>query len=48
MEVVGGSMSHSEKNIAKSSQNSPLQVLIFWNSIPCVLCLYTLWKVVSY
>ena len=35
----------------KSSQNSPKPVLIFWNSIPCVFCLYiprTLLKVVSY
>ena len=33
----------------KSSQNSPIPVLICWMiSIPCVLCLYALLKVVSY
>ena len=32
----------------KSSQNSPEPVLIFWSSIPCVFCLYTLLKVVGY
>ena len=32
----------------KSSQNSPKAVLIFWSSTPCVLCLYTLLKVVGY
>ena len=45
---VGGSRSHSEKNIiGKSSQNSPILVLIFRSSIPSVFC-YTLLKVVSY
>ena len=33
-------MSHSEKKIGESSQNTPLPVLIFWRSIPCVFCLY--------
>ena len=37
---VGGSRSHSEFFSGKSSQNSPKPVLIFWSSIPCVLCLY--------
>ena len=33
----------------KSSQNISKPVLIFWDSIPCVFCLYsTLLKVVSY
>ena len=32
----------------KSSQNSSKPVLIFWSSIPCVFCLCTLLKVVSY
>ena len=32
----------------KSSQNSPNPVLIFWSSIPCVFCLYTLLNVVGY
>ena len=32
----------------KSSQNSPKPVLIFWSSIPCVFCLYTLLKFVGY
>ena len=34
----------------KSSQkiNSPKLVLIFWSTIPCVFCLYTLLKVVGY
>ena len=31
-----------------SSQNSPKPVVIFWSSIPCVFCLYTLLKVVGY
>ena len=32
------------------SKNSPKPVLIFWNSIPCVFCLYffALLKVVGY
>ena len=34
--------------LGKSSQNSSKPVLIFWSSTPCVLCLYTLLKVVSY
>ena len=46
---MGGSKSHSECFVAgKSSQNSPKPVLIFWSSIPCVFCLYTLLKVVGY
>ena len=32
----------------KSSQNSPKPVQIFWSSIQCVFCLYTLLKVVGY
>ena len=32
----------------KSSKNSLKSVLIFWSSIPCVFCLYTLLKVVGY
>ena len=32
----------------KLSQNSPKPVLIFWSSIPCVFCLYTLLKVDGY
>ena len=32
----------------KSSQNSSKPVLIFWSSIPCILFVYTLLKVVSY
>ena len=49
MEGVGESRSHLEKNkIRKSSQNSPILVLIFWGSIPCVFCVYnTLLKVVN-
>ena len=34
--------------VGKSSQNSPKPVLIFWSSIPCVFCLYTLLKIVCY
>ena len=35
--------------VVKSSQNKiPIPVLIFWSSIPCVFCLYTLLKVVGY
>ena len=34
--------------VGKSSQNSPKPVLIFWSSIPCVFCLYTLLKRVGY
>ena len=34
--------------VGKSSQNCPKPVLIFWSSIPCVLCLYTLLKIVCY
>ena len=34
--------------LGKSSQNSSKPVLIFFSSIPCVFCLYTLLKVVSY
>ena len=45
---MGGSRSHSEFLCGKSSQNSPKPLLIFWNSIPCVFCLYTLLKVVGY
>ena len=43
---VGVSMSHSDFLCGKSSQNSPKPVLVFWSSIPCVFCLYTLLKVV--
>ena len=32
----------------KSSQNCPKPVVIFWSSIPCVFCMYTLLKVVGY
>ena len=32
----------------KSFQNSSKPVLIFWSSIPCMLSVYTLLKVVSY
>ena len=32
----------------KSSKNSSKPVLIFWSSIQCVFCLYTLLKVISY
>ena len=32
----------------KSSQNITKPVLIFWSSIQCELCLYTLFKAVSY
>ena len=49
---MDGSRSHSEFFLfGKSSQNSPKPVLIFWSSIPCVFCLYsvyTLLKVVGY
>ena len=34
--------------LGKSSRNSPKPVLIFWSSIPCVFCLYTLLKIVGY
>ena len=39
---VGGSRSHSDFFY------SPTSVLIFWSSIPCVFCLYTLLKDVGY
>ena len=48
---VSESRSHSEFFlVGKSSQNSSKPVLIFWNSIPCVFCLYiyTLLIVVDY
>ena len=45
---MGGSRSHSDIFVRKSSQNNPKPVLIFWSSIPCVFCLYTLLKVVGY
>ena len=46
---MGGSRSHPEFCFfGKLSQNSPKPVLIFWSSIPCVFCLYTLLKVVGY
>ena len=32
----------------KSSQNCSKPVLIFWSSIQCVFCLYTLLEVVNY
>ena len=46
---MGGSRSHSDFFVGKSSQNSPKPVPIFWNSIPCVFFLYryTLLKCVS-
>ena len=48
---MGGSRSRSnKKRIGKSSQNSPIIVLIFVGSMPCVFCLYVfvLLKVVSH
>ena len=45
---VGGWVHVSLGIFFKSSQNSYKPVLIFWSSIPCVFCLYTLLKVVSY
>ena len=46
---MGGSRSHSEFCLfGKSSQNRSKQELIFWSSIQCIFCLYTLLKVVSY
>ena len=45
---MGESRSHSEFVCVKSSKNSPKPVLIFWSSIPCILSVYTLVKVVSY
>ena len=45
---MGGSRSHSENKIRKSSTNSPILILIFCGGIPCVFCLYTLLKVVSH
>ena len=46
---MGGFRSHSEFFVCgKSSQNSPKPVLIFWSSLPCIFCLYTLLKVVGY
>ena len=44
---VGGSRYHSDFCL-KSSKNSLKPVLIFWSSIPCVFCRYTLLKVVGY
>ena len=38
----------SRGKIRKSSQNIHTLVLIIWGSIPCVLCLYTLLKVVCH
>ena len=32
-----------EKIFGKLSQNSPIPVLIFWGSIPCVFCLYIIY-----
>ena len=49
--VVGPGLTRIFFVFGKSSQNSSKPVLIFWSSIPCVLCLYiqcTLLKVVSY
>ena len=40
---VGGSRSHSDLFVGKSSQNSPKPVVIFW-----ILPVYALLKVVSY
>ena len=45
---VGGSRSLRIFCFEKSSQNSPKPALIYWSSIPCVFCLYTLLKVVGY
>ena len=45
---VGGSRSLGIFSFFKSSQNSPKPVLIFWSSIPCVFCLYTLLNFVGY
>ena len=45
---VGGWVQVSLNFFGKSSQNSPKPVLIFWSSIPCVFCLYTLLKGVGY
>ena len=41
-------LTRKKKLLKKSSQNSPKSVLIFWSSIPCVFCLYTLLKVVIF
>ena len=54
MEVGGWvQVSLGKKSIGKSSQNSPIRVLIFWSSIPCRpylynLFVYQLMEVVSY
>ena len=45
---MGGSRSHRDFFFGKSSHNSPKPVLIFWSSIPCILSVYTLLKVVGY
>ena len=47
---MGGSRSHSEFFLEKSSQNYSKPLLICWSSIQCVFCLhnYTLLKVVNY
>ena len=45
---VGPCLTRNFVVVGKSSQNSPKPVLIFWSSIPCAFCLYTLFKVVSY
>ena len=45
---VGPGLTRNFFLLGKSAQNSPKPVLIFWSSIPCVFCLYTLLKVVGY
>ena len=45
---VGGCVQVSRNFFFNMSQNSPKTVLIFWSSIPCAFCLYTLLKVVGY
>ena len=42
---MGGSRSDSD---FVCLENRPKIVLIFWSSLPCVFCLYTLLKVVGY
>ena len=40
MEVGYGFRSNSDFVFGKSSQNSPILEFIFWDSIPCVFCVY--------
>ena len=44
---VGGWVQVSPVFFLKTSQNCSKPVLIFWSSIQCVFCLYTLLKVVN-